>query len=250
MPVVLNGIKQAEAILEKGEVGNKPTSTLFLLSKYFRQKLKLTEKQTSEKLNEFMIENYKNYNPVLWEDIIEDISRKGKKYNLRNIEHIGITQLELDTIETAKNKSHRKLLFTMLCFAKLYNITSINNNNWVNADIKEIFKTARVTVKHREDKFLLLNDLESNGFISFSNKNDNLNMKINFIDNKNESVLFISDFRELGYEYLNYIGDGKFVRCKECNRLVRQTSKNIQYCLECKEEKRLETKRNWWNHKG
>lgn len=250
MPVVLNEIKQAEAILEKGEVGNKPTSTLFLLSKYFRQKLKLTEKQTSEKLNEFMIENYKNYNPVLWEDIIEDISRKGKKYNLRNIEHIGITQLELDTIETAKNKSHRKLLFTMLCFAKLYNITSINNNNWVNADIKEIFKTARVTVKHREDKFLLLNDLESNGFISFSNKNDNLNMKINFIDNKNESVLFISDFRELGYEYLNYIGDGKFVRCKECNRLVRQTSKNIQYCLECKEEKRLETKRNWWNHKG
>ena len=79
MSVVLNETKQAETILEKGEVGNKPTSTLFLLSKYYRQKLKLSENKTSEKLNEFMNNNYKNYNPVLWEDIIEDISRKGKK---------------------------------------------------------------------------------------------------------------------------------------------------------------------------
>ena len=249
MSVVLNETKQAETILEKGEVGNKPTSTLFLLSKYYRQKLKLSENKTSEKLNEFMDNNYKNYNPVLWEDIIEDISRKGKKYELRNIEHIGITQSELDTIESTKTKNHKKLLFTMLCFAKLYNIISINNNNWINSDIKEIFKTARVIVKHRDDKFLLLNDLESNGYISFSSKNDNLNMKINFIDTINNSILYITDFRELGYEYLNYIKDGKFTRCKICNRLIRKTSKNIQYCTECKEDKRLETKRKWWSNK-
>ena len=240
MPVVLNEIKQAETILEKGEVGNKPTSTLFLLSKYYRQKLKLSEKKTSEKLNEFMNSNYKNYNPVLWEDIIEDISRKGKKYELRNVEHIGITQSELDIIESAKTKNHKKLLFTMLCFAKLYNITSPNNNNWINADIKEIFKTARVIVKHREDKFLLLNDLESNGYISFSSKNDNLNMKINFIDNTNNPILYITDFRELGYEYLNYIKNGTFTRCKVWDRLIRKASKNIQYCAECKEDKKLE----------
>lgn len=240
MPVVLNEIKQAEMILEKGEVGNKPTSTLFLLSKYYRQKLKLSEKKTSEKLNEFMNTNYKNYNPVLWENIIEDISRKGKKYELRNVESVGITQSELNRIKSAKTKNHKKILFTMLCFAKLYNITSPNNNNWVNADIKEIFKTARVIVKHREDKFLLLNDLESNGYISFSSKNDNLNMKINFIDNINESILYIIDFRELGYEYLNYIKDGNFTRCKICDRLIRKTSKNIQYCAECKEVKKLE----------
>ena len=41
MSVVLNETKQAETILENGEVGNKPTSTLFLLSKYYRQQLKL-----------------------------------------------------------------------------------------------------------------------------------------------------------------------------------------------------------------
>lgn len=55
---------------------------------------------------------------------------------------------------------YQKLLFTMLRYAKLYNLISENNNGWINADIKEIFRVARVSVKHRNDKFLYLNDLE------------------------------------------------------------------------------------------
>ena len=54
MSVVLNEKKQAEYIIEKGEVGNKPTSTLFLLAKYYRQKENLNKEQTFNKLNEFM----------------------------------------------------------------------------------------------------------------------------------------------------------------------------------------------------
>ena len=97
-----------------------------------------------------------------------------------------------------------------------------------------------MTVKYRKDKFLFLNDIERTGLISFSNKNDNLNLKINFIDMESESALEISDFRELGYEYLNYIGEGNFIRCSECNRLIRKTGKRDKYCSECKKEKQLE----------
>lgn len=128
----------------------------------------------------------------------------------------------------------------MLCYAKLYNTLSNTNNGWVNTEIKEIYKVARVTVKYRNDKFLYLNDLENTGLISFSNKNDNLNMKVNFIDNDNEVVLKIKDFRELGYEYQNYIGDGNFIRCSECGQLVRKKGKRDKYCLKCKKEKQLE----------
>ena len=78
-----------------------------------------------------------------------------------------------------------------------------------------------------------MNDLENTGLISFSNKNDNLNMKVNFIDNDNEVVLKIKDFRELGYEYQNYIGDGNFIRCSECGRLVRKKTNNQIYCNNC-----------------
>ncbi|MBD5534520.1 MAG: hypothetical protein HDQ99_02450 [Lachnospiraceae bacterium] len=240
MPVVLNEVKQAEYIIEKGEVGNKPTSTLFLLGKYFRQKENLNKEQTFNKLDKFMQKNYKNYNSALWEDIIEDISKKANKYSLRELNSIGITQSELDKITEEDNLRYQKLLFTMLCYAKLYNSISENNNGWINTDIKEIYRVARVTVKHRNDKFLYLNDLEQMELISFSNKNDNLNIRVNFVDMNGESVLDISDFRELGYEYLNYTGNGKFIKCSECNRIIRKTNNKCLYCVKCKKEKQKE----------
>ena len=235
MSVVLNEAKEAERILEYGEVGSKPTATLFLLAKYFRQKNNMTKEQTVSELNSFMIHYYKNYNPALWEDIIEDISKKPGKYSLREIDHIEITHKEIETINTVPRLPHRKLLFSMLCYARLYNKLAENNNGWINTDIKEVYRVSRVTVKHREDKFLFLNDLESDGLISFSKKNDNLNIKVNFVDSESldDIAMIIEDFRELGYEYLNYIGDGKFIRCKDCHRLTRSMSNKKTYCNVC-----------------
>ena len=233
MPVVLNEKKQAEYIIEKGEVGNKPTSTLFLLAKYYRQKENLNKEQTFNKLNEFMGKNYKNYNSATWEDIIEDISKKANKYPLREIDYIEITKSEIDTIRNVCNIKYEKLLFTMLCYAKLYNKISDKNNGWVNTDVKELFRVARVSVRYRNDKFLYLHDLETAGLISFSNKNDNLNLRVTFVDNNSDTVLKIDDFRELGYEYLNYIGDGKFIRCECCKKLIRKKSNKQKYCTDC-----------------
>lgn len=236
MAIILDEKKYAENIIQKGEVGKKPTSTLFLLSKYYRQEEKLGEKRTNEKLNEFMRKNYKGYNEALWENIIEDISKKGKKYHLQKIDSVDITESEIKQISKMDSLKYRKLLFTMLCYAKLYNIISETNNGWVNTDIKEIYKVARVTVKYRNDKYLYLNDLEQMHLISFSNKNDNLNLKVNFIDNESDVVLKITDFRELGYEYMNYIGEGKFIRCTECDVLTKKKTNNQVYCSSCSKE--------------
>lgn len=248
MSVILNETKEAEHIMEKGELGSKPAATLFLLGRYYSQKEKSDTEQVFEKLNDFMQQHYKNYNPALWETILDNISKKAPKYPLREIDSIGITQYELDKISKAANLNYQRLLFTMLCYAKLYHRISENNNGWVNTPIKEIYQVARVTVKHRDDKFLYLNDLEHTCFISFSNKNDNLNIQINFLNASDDAVLIINDFRELGYEYLNYIGNGKFIRCTECGRLVKQSGRNTHYCTICKQEKRLESKRNWWRN--
>lgn len=245
MSVVLNEAKEAERILEYGEVGSKPTTTLFLLAKYYRQKKNMNKEQAVNELNSFMTHYYKNYNPALWEDIIEDISKKAGKYSLREIDHIEITHKEIETINTVPRLPHRKLLFSMLCYAKLYNKISENNNGWINTDIKEIYRVSRVSVKHREDKFLILNDLERDGLISFSKKNDNLNIKVNFIDSDpfDNIALIVGDFRELGYEYLNYMGDGKFIRCKECGRLVGCKGNKKMYCTNCANKKEIDRKR-------
>lgn len=234
--VVLNETKEAERIILKGEVGKKPTSTLFLLSRYYRQKENLSKQEIVHKLNDFMYENYKNYNPALWEDIIENVANKSRKYPLREINSIEIFQSELDIISEIKSIKYEKLLFVMLCFAKLYNMLSETNNGWVNTDIKDIYKIARVNVKHKNDKFLYLNDLEKLGLISFSSKNDNLNLKVNFIGEPDNTILKITDFRELGYEYLNFIGEGRFEKCKSCKKLFKKNSNNMNYCNDCQRE--------------
>lgn len=246
MTVILNETKQAANVIERGELGSKPAATLFLLGKYYRQKEHLGKQPTMEKLHAFMQQNSKNYNPALWEKLIEDISNKAAKYPLREIDSIGITQNELDRIAALQNQKYQTLLFTMLCYAKLYNTVSEHNNGWVNASIPELYRISRVTVKYRNDKFLYLNEIEKNGLISFSGQNDNLNLKVNFVDMHGAAVLQISDFRELGYEYLKHTGNGKFIRCSQCARLIRQTGKNTHYCAECGQKRRLETKRTWW----
>lgn len=245
MPVILNEEEYAKRIIDTGEVGNKPTSTLFLLSRYFRQKMEYGEKKTEKELNQFMVNNYKNYIPAQWEDMIEDIAKKGKKYKLQKIDYIGITQKELDKISKVCNLKYEKLLFTMLCYAKLYNHLSETNNSWVNTDIRELYKIARVTVKYRNDKFLYLNDLEAAGLISFSNKNDNLNMKINFVDQFTDYVLKVDDFRELGYIYQQYTNNGSFTNCKECGRLIKKTNNKCLYCNDCKVLISARQKRDW-----
>lgn len=249
MTVILNEVKQAMNIIEQGQLGNKPASTLFLLGKYYRQKEHLDMSHTIDKLHAFMQQNDKKYNPALWEDMIEDISKKAAKYPLREINFIGVTQNELDEIEKLQNLKYQTLLFTMLCYAKLYNTISENNNGWVNTSIPELYRTARITVKYRNDKFLILNEMEKTGLISFSNKNDSLNLRVPFVDMHGESILKIHDFRELGYEYLKHTGNGIFIRCSLCDRLVRRTGQNTHYCSDCKQQRRLETKRSWWkNH--
>lgn len=236
MTVVTNEVKQAEYILEHGEVGRKPTHTLFLLGKYYRQKKQYTKAQTVQRLHLFMQQHDKTYNSALWENTLEDIAKKATRYPLHEVDSVGITQSELDRIASIKNLKYEKLLFSMLCYAKLYNLISERNNSWVNTDIPELYRTAKITVKHREDKFIYLNDIEQTGLISFSKKNDNLNLRVNFADMTGIPAVCISDFRSLGYEYLNYRGEGTFIRCTHCGCLVRKNSRkdfSTKYCKEC-----------------
>ncbi|MFR0987337.1 MAG: hypothetical protein ACLSFZ_13255 [Frisingicoccus sp.] len=150
---------------------------------------------------------------------------------------------ELVQIKTLNHLKYEKLVFVMLCHAKLYNTLFPDNHGWVNATIPEIYRAARVTVKYRKDKFLYLNDIEATGLISFSARNDNLNLRVNFIDMEGTPVFEISDFRELGYEYLNYYKEGKFARCTECQKLYARKTNNQKYCELCARAKKMASDR-------
>lgn len=238
MSIILNEVKYAEQILSGEEPANKPYATLTLLGKYYRQKVGLKPMETITALNDFMVSHYNDYNPDSWEEVIEKIA-KSKKYLIRELDHIEIMQTELDCIALIDDLNLQKIMFTMLCYAKFYNAINPQNNNWINTDIAEIFKIARVNTRCRKDKLLILNKLlnmakcDGEPYISLSKKNTNTNVKLNFLDMSGKPVLQISDFRELGYAYLQYLGKEQFTHCEKCSLLIKKGKRRPKYCSNC-----------------
>ena len=50
------------------------------------------------------------------------------------------------------------------------------------------------------------------------------------------------------YYGLKYSSRKGYKRCKKCGSLIEKDAKNRQYCSTCKNDRRLETKRNWWKN--
>lgn len=99
-------------------------------------------------------------------------------------------------------------------------------------DAKDIFSLARIScsVVNRD---YLLGDLYQLGLLEFPKKNDNLSCRVIFLNEDGKRILFISDFRELGYEYLAYLGQN-FIHCSECGILVRgNTNGTKTHCSNC-----------------
>lgn len=230
--IILNEKEYVEELLIDKRLGEIPTLSLNLIAKYLRQYKGLTHKKIVKELNDFMISSYVGYNPLDWSEYLEKCAKKSKDRDLIEIDGVHITQYELDKIAELKNKSYEKLAFTILCLAKYGNARNENNNCWVNNDFKEIFKLARVSC-NASDRKRRLNKLYTLGYISFAKRIDNMSIHAEFVNDDSENVIYVCDFRELGYEYLLYKGEN-FIRCKECGILTRGNKKgNKKYCKNC-----------------
>ena len=179
-----------------------------------------------------MDKNYRNYREDEWLNTIQKYIKNAKKYPLVEVDGVWVTERELKIIRDINNKALEKLAFTLLCLAKFNNIRNIKNNNWVNNEESVLFRLSRVSSDKRK-KAKQISKLRELGLVEYAKKIDNLSLKVTFIDEDSEKELFISDFRELGYEYLIYMGEN-LTRCADCNILVRNNKqKTRKYCNEC-----------------
>lgn len=239
--IILNETKAVQELLNNN-TANNPKMVINLLSRYYINNEKLTSQDTLKKIDNFLRSNCKKYIYSKWVDYIKKQIKLAKKFPLSEIDYIPITQMELDTIAQLNDIRLERITFVLLCYAKMYNLKTNKNNNWVNQELKTIFKNARVTVKI-VDQCSMINKIKTSGLITYSKKVDNTNVKVNFIDNDTDSIMLrITDFRELGYEYLVWKGE-KFFRCLECGILTRQNKQgNRKYCNLCSKYKPIETK--------
>lgn len=220
-------------MIENGKT-EKPVLAINLLAKYYRQIKNLSGNKLYDAINDFMKDAYTGYDTARWSKTVDNFIRLASKHKLSEIEYIPITKNELTTISSLNEIKKERLLFSMLCFAKLYNTKNSKNNGWVNADIRDISKAARVSESIAEREHLLY-ELIQGKYIQISSKSGNKNMRVLFVDSNvdSEIMLEISDFRELGYEYMNWKNGGYF-RCEECGILCKQNKKGTRkYCNGC-----------------
>lgn len=242
--IILNEKEYVEEhYLKNNEVDLKPYFTLTLLAKYYYHCLGYRKKKIQQLLSEYLSENYPRYSVSrgAWDETIDRIAKNAGRKPLYEIDCIWITQAELDTLDKVADKRMQLVAFTLLCLAKLYNMQKTTNNNWVNNDTKEIFDLARVNI-NMEERDYMLHDIHMLGLIDFPKETGNLANRVMFINDDSEKVLRITDFRELGREYLLYKG-GNFIRCSGCGLLIPKKT-NTRYCQKCSAMKPEPIKKN------
>ncbi len=231
--ILLNERRFAESCLSGGLNGQKPYFVLSILASYYYAN-GLKKKAIQEKLIDYLRAFYPRYeiDDCDWVDITDKLAAKAGSRELFEADGVRITKEEMNTIKNINDKVLERLAFTLLCIAKLNDIKNPSNNGWVNTDSKEIFSYARITCStfERDVKIGMLYKL---GLIDFPRRIDNLNIRVTFIHNDGDEVLFVSDFRELGYEYLLYKGQN-FIRCAEYGILIRGNKNGTRrYCKNC-----------------
>lgn len=228
--IVLNEKACAEFAIENLTLGNKPIETLGRVARYYYSE-GYKKKEIVGLLEDFVLKCDPAINIVKWQSAIDRQARGADKYKLIDIPGVSITQREMEKIQSIDGKLLQRLMFSMLCLAKYGNAVSPNNNCWVNRKDKEIFKLANIAITSKRQS-LMINDLWTMGFIGYSRVVDNVNINVKIIDEESPTVLFVSDFRNLGNQYMRYCGE-KYIECHCCGKVVKQNKNKQKYCNEC-----------------
>ena len=241
----MNEYTYAENLLNKQDLkacdlGDKPSSTLNLLARYYRE-IGKNDDEIKELLSDFLNRCLKDkYKESKWIDSIFYQVIKSKKYTLKKVDNVIVTKSEMEIIQSVKGKSRQKVLFTLLILAKYYNAVSDKNKNWTNLEYKKIFKLANVQLSI-QNQALLINDLYNCGFVNVSKNVGKPNIQVNFVDNESDTVLTITRLKDLGKEYLMFCGED-YIRCQKCGTLVKNYRNTNKYCKTCGQYQPIETK--------
>ena len=228
--IILNERAWVKDVLAAPKLGNSPSETIDRLVRYYREE-GYKKAVISRMIDEFLLRCNPRMNTSRWHEYIDTCIQRSDKRALLNIPYIPITQRELDMIEGLPNDSMRKLLFSLLCLAKYGHAVHPKNDGWVNMDRKKIFSLSNIaTTVHRQH--LLINDLKSAGYITYSKIVDNINIHVSNIDEQGQPVMRIDDFRNLGNQYMNHLRGG-YISCKCCGIITKKRGTKQYYCKQC-----------------
>lgn len=172
-----------------------------------------------------------------YSNIISDCIKKAAKRPFYHIDSVKITKKEMDIITAQNNLRYEKILFVLLCMAKVQKASYGFDNGLISYNITDLFKTARVSVPVDERENILHQFLKLD-LIGLPMKNDTKCLFIKFVDEYEDDIVLElneQDCGELAYAYLKYTGKSKVFRCAKCGKLIKQSKKFGDLCKGCQE---------------
>lgn len=240
---IFSTIKEVELVLRSGEITQDNIfSVISSMATYNFIVKHLDDDENYHDIVEWVKSHYKYYLDKSQYCSISQI-KNNAIYDFPSNDLV-IYKSELDTISSLENISYEKVLFILLCVAKLQrNVFGYKNGKYKLA-LTNIFKFARVNIKS-SDRRSFIRKLLDDGYLELSLDDEKSYYCVTFMSDENEDEKMIHineiDFAELAYVYENWKNNGNgFVRCLKCGRLIlRGRTKPRKYCKECAEYKKI-----------
>ena len=220
MTIVLNEHEWAEDMIASSSLGKKPYETLSRVARYYLDQ-SYPKRTVRKMLDTFLLQCDPTASLPKWADTIDGALERASKYKAIEIDCVRITKREIERIRALEKKQLQRLAFTLLCLAKYWMEVNPKCNWWVTNKDSDIMKLANINTSIRRQSFMY-NQLREAGMIEFSKKVDNTNVRVCFAED-GETAIEVSDFRNLGNQYILFTGSSDYIKCERCGIVVRKT---------------------------
>lgn len=233
MNIVLNEEEWAKEMIRNRSLGKKPVETLRRIARYYIDN-NYSIGAVHKLLENFILQCDPSASIPKWSQSIDYAVSRAAKTPALKVDYISVSRSELDVINRLNGKQIKRLAFTLLCLAKYWDAVTNSTGHWVNNKDSEIMHMANIntSIKRQSIMYRMLNE---QGLIHFSKKIDNTNVCVDFIGGT-DARLCITDYRNLGYQYMKYCGE-PFFECQNCGITTKhnnpQCGRKQIYCKEC-----------------
>lgn len=236
MNIIINEVEWVERMLLEHTFDCRPSEAIDRYARYLNKK-GCSKEDMQRKIEEMLLRNDSGVSLQRWREKIKDAIRRSNR-PLVELDGVTITKAEIDKINELDSVSLRKIAFTIVCLAKYCNAVRGDQSNWIFFDPNAIAPLACISFSN-DQLYSALGKLCDLGYINLSHMVSSHNIHVNIIDDSSEEALVIDDFRNIGYQYLMYMGED-YIRCELCGLVIRRTSGRQMYCKKCRERMIME----------
>ena len=236
--MILNEEKYAKDVLtgQRDDV-KSIRQKIDLIARYNYHVLHKNDDESYSSIVKWLERHHEIFSEHGYSNIISDCIKKAVKKPFYYIDSVKLTKKEMDVIASQNNLRYEKILFVLLCMAKVQKVSYGFDNGLISYSITDLFKTARVSVPVDEREKILHEFLKLE-LIGLPVKNDTRCLFIQFMDELEDDVVLElneQDCGELAYAYLKYTGKSKVFRCFKCGKLIKQSKKFGDMCKGCQD---------------